>query len=111
MMRTSIPTPAELAVLRVLWEQGPSTVRDIHTHLGTKTGYTTVLRTVQTMTDKGFVTPDKSPHAHIFSATAPEPETLVQLMDDLLQRAFGGDREEFLKYAREVVGQRELPRQ
>ena len=97
-MSKSIPTPVELAILRVLWSHGPSTVRDIHTHLGTKNGYTTILRAVQIMTEKDFVTPNRSTHAHIYSATAPASETLAQLVDDLLQRGFGGDREEYLKY-------------
>jgi predicted transcriptional regulator len=98
-MRTPIPTPSELAVLGVLWDQGPSTVREIHTRLATENVYTTVLRTVQIMTDKGFVTPDKSTHAHIYSAAAPAAEIRTQLIKDLLDRGFAGDGKEFVKYA------------
>jgi len=99
-MTRSLPTPVELAILRVLWNHGPSTVRDIHTHLHTKNGYTTILRAVQIMTDKGFVTANKSTYAHVYSATVPASVMLAQLVDDLLQRGFGGDREELLKYVR-----------
>ncbi len=60
-MRNVLPTAAELAVLRVIWDRGPATVREIHTHLGGETGYTTVLRTVQNLTEKGFVAPDNRP--------------------------------------------------
>jgi BlaI family penicillinase repressor len=110
-MRTSLPTPAELAILRVLWTRGPSTVREIHTQLGTETGYTTVLRTVQTMTEKGLVSPDKTSHAHIFAATAPASEVLAQLLENLLDRGFGGEAGEFLKAARAVAESKDRSRE
>ncbi len=86
------PTDAELAILRVLWERGPSTVRDVHEALsGTQaTGYTTVLKLMQIMTDKGLVVRDESQRAHIYRATQSEQKTQRQIIADLVQRAFGG---------------------
>ena len=107
-MRNSLPTAAELAILRVIWDRGPSTVREIQTQLGTETGYTTVLRTVQNWSEKGFLAPDKSAHAHVFSVIAPASETLTLLLANFLKRGFGGNTEEFLKCAQaaaELKGQ------
>jgi predicted transcriptional regulator len=86
------PTAAELAILRVLWERGPSTVRDVHEALsGTQaTGYTTVLKLMQIMTDKGLVVRDESQRAHIYEAAQSEQKTQRQIVADLVQRAFGG---------------------
>ncbi len=86
------PTDAELAILRVLWERGPSTVRDVHEALsGTQaTGYTTVLKLMQIMTDKGLVVRDESQRAHIYQASQSEQKTQRQIVADLVQRAFGG---------------------
>jgi BlaI family penicillinase repressor len=86
------PTPAELEILRILWKQGASTVREVQEVLEQErpTGYTTVLKLMQIMTDKGLVTRDERARAHVYVATAPEQETQQQLMHDLLDRAFGG---------------------
>ena len=86
------PTDAELAILRVLWERGPSTVRDVHEALsGTQaTGYTTVLKLLQIMTDKGLVVRDESQRAHIYEASESQQRTQRQLLADLTDRAFGG---------------------
>ena len=64
------PTDAELAILGVLWERGPSTVRDVHDELNrhTPTGYTTVLKLLQIMTEKGLVVRDETQRAHIYEA-------------------------------------------
>jgi BlaI family penicillinase repressor len=86
------PTPAELEILRILWKRGASTVREVQEALEQErpTGYTTVLKTLQIMTDKGLVTRDETARAHVYVATAPEQETQQQLVHDLLDRAFGG---------------------
>jgi BlaI family transcriptional regulator, penicillinase repressor len=86
------PTDAELAILSVLWERGPSTVRDVHDALSTTqaTGYTTVLKLMQIMTEKGLVVRDESQRAHIYEARSSEQKTQRQLLTDLAERAFGG---------------------
>ena len=86
------PTPAELEILRVLWARGPSTVRDVQEALGAEraAGYTTVLKLLQIMTDKGLVVRDESARAHVYAARAPETQTQRALVRDLVDRAFGG---------------------
>ena len=86
------PTDAELAILRVLWERGPSTVREIHDSLSGSqdTGYTTVLKLLQIMTDKGIVVRDESQRAHVYATRESEQRTQRQLIGDLIDRAFGG---------------------
>ena len=86
------PTEAELELLRVLWERGPSTVREIHDNLGDakETGYTTTLKILQKMTDKGLVRRDESERSHVYTAAIAAEKTQRQLVRDLLQRAFGG---------------------
>ncbi len=86
------PTDAELAILRVLWKLGPSTVRDVHEVLNASqpTGYTTVLKLLQIMTEKGLVDRDESQRAHVYHARFSEQKTQRQLLKDLAERAFGG---------------------
>jgi predicted transcriptional regulator len=86
------PTDAELAILRVLWARGPSTVRELHDDLSSSqaTGYTTVLKLLQIMTEKGLVVRDESQRAHIYEARYSEQKTQRQLLTDLMERAFGG---------------------
>src|SRR5512146_188534 len=86
------PTDAELAILRVLWEQGPSTVRQIQQVLdrARPTGYTTVLKLLQIMTEKGLVRRDESERSHVYRARYSEGQTQQQLLGDLLDRAFAG---------------------
>ena len=86
------PTDAELAILRVLWEQGPTTVRQVHEVLSEarETGYTTTLKLMQIMADKGLVTRDESARTHVYTARLSRDETQQQLVSDLLDRAFGG---------------------
>ena len=89
---TPRPTDAELAILRVLWQRGPSTVREVHDALSSsqETGYTTVLKLLQIMTDKGLVVRDESQRAHVYSASESEQRTQRKLIGDLMERAFGG---------------------
>lgn len=89
---TPRPTDAELAILRVLWERGPSTVREVHDLLSVShdSGYTTVLKLMQIMTDKGLVDRDESQRAHVYTSRLGEQRTQRQLLGDLMDRAFGG---------------------
>ena len=86
------PTDGELALLRVLWERGPSTVRQIHEVLsGEKDlGYTSVLKSLQVMTEKGLVARDESERSHVYRAAQSAERTREHLVVDLLDRAFGG---------------------
>ena len=86
------PTDAELAILRVLWDRGPSTVREVHDALSTTqgSGYTTVLKLMQIMTDKGLVVRDESQRAHVYVPRLSKQRTQRQLLGDLVDRAFGG---------------------
>jgi predicted transcriptional regulator len=95
------PTPAELEILSVLWTRGPSTVRDVHETLsaGRETGYTTVLKLLQIMTEKGLVRRDESARAHVYAARLPESQTQRQLVRDLLDRAFGGSAWKLVMHA------------
>lgn len=95
------PTDAELLVLRVLWRRGPSTVRQVHEELeaGRPVGYTTTLKMMQIMSDKGLVERDKSDRSHVYRAKATEERTQRQLIRDLLNRAFGGSAEKLFVQA------------
>jgi predicted transcriptional regulator len=86
------PTDAELDILQVLWGQGPSTVRDVHEALSgsREVGYTTTLKQLQVMTEKGLVQRDERQRSHIYSASVREEATQAQLLDHLLERAFAG---------------------
>jgi BlaI family penicillinase repressor len=87
------PTDAELAILRVLWERGPSTVRQVHEALATRerpTAYTTALKLLQIMIDKGLVRRDETDRTHVYAPRLSEEQTQRQLVRDLLDRAFGG---------------------
>ncbi len=86
------PTDAELSILRVLWSRGPSTVRQVLDALSEERamGYTTVLKLLQIMTEKQLVDRDESDRTHVYRAQFGEAETQHQLLDDLMERAFGG---------------------
>ena len=95
------PTNAELAILRVLWERGPSTVRQVHDVLNRDrpAGYTTSLKLLQIMTEKGLVRRDDTDRTHIFQARLSEEQTQRQLIRDLLDRAFGGSASKLVMQA------------
>jgi predicted transcriptional regulator len=86
------PTKLELAILKVLWEAGPRSVREIQTILNESkpTGYTTVLKMLQIMTEKGLVERDETVRPQIYRAKYSQEQTQRHLVSDLLQRAFGG---------------------
>ena len=86
------PTDAELEILTVLWSRGATTVREVHETISARkpTQYTTVLKTMQIMADKGLVRRNEEQRAHIYEAARPREWTQQQLAGDLLQRAFNG---------------------
>jgi BlaI family penicillinase repressor len=86
------PTDAELEILTVLWSRGPSTVRDVHQAIALRRSaqYTTILKLMQIMAEKGLVRRDEKQRAHVYEAARPREWTQRQLAGDLLQRAFGG---------------------
>jgi BlaI family transcriptional regulator, penicillinase repressor len=86
------PTDAELEILTILWSRGPSSVREVHEAVTRRkpAQYTTVLKVLQIMSEKGLVARDVRQRAHIYSASRPREWTQRQLAGDLLQRAFGG---------------------
>lgn len=95
------PTDAELAILRVLWTRGPSTVRQVHESLVKErpSAYTTALKMLQIMTEKGLVERDESDRTHIYRARLSEEDTQKQLVGDLLDRAFGGSASKLVMQA------------
>lgn len=92
MEKSNKPTDSELAILRVLWQRGPSTVKEVRQVLEStrRTGYTTVLKFMQIMVEKGLVSRDESSFAHVYRARIPQEQTQRTLVADLLERAFGG---------------------
>jgi BlaI family transcriptional regulator, penicillinase repressor len=87
-----IPTNAELEVLRLLWRGGPQTVRDVYDVIRRRrdVGYTTMLKTLQVMAEKGLVTRDESERSHVYAAAIPETTVKKRLVADLVDRAFDG---------------------
>jgi predicted transcriptional regulator len=85
------PTPTEIEILGILWERGPSTVREVYEHFGAErsVGYTGVLKLLQNMFVKGLVSRDRNAQAHVYEAREPA-RMKRQLLDDLMQRVFGG---------------------
>jgi predicted transcriptional regulator len=98
-----VPTPSEveLAILHVLWEQGPSTVREVHERVGTarNTGYTTALKLLQIMARKGMVERDKAGRSHVYRACVERARTQRRLVQDLLDRVFLGSSRDLVMQA------------
>ncbi len=84
------PTDAELAILQVLWQGGAATVRQVHEALGGRGAYTTVLKTMQIMAEKGLVLRDTSQRSHVYAPVHSQMKTQGSLVRDLVSRAFGG---------------------
>src|SRR5271155_5343884 len=100
------PTTSELEILHILWERGPSTVREVHEALHEvqerrPIGYTTVLKLLQIMTAKGTVRRNEEQRAHVYEACQPATETKRQLVGDVLQRVFEGSASELMIHALE----------
>lgn len=99
--RTPRPTEAELEILGVLWQRGPSTVREVFETLAKDrpTGYTTILKLMQIMDAKGLVTRNEEQRAHVYQARVPREQTQRQLLKHLVDRAFGGSALELAQQA------------
>jgi predicted transcriptional regulator len=93
------PTDAELAILRVLWNRGPSTVRQVAEAMGRESGYTTVLKLLQIMTEKRLVRRDEAARTHVYEAAYTEDQTQRQLVTDLLDRVFDGSAAKLVQQA------------
>jgi predicted transcriptional regulator len=100
MARKSLPRPtdSELEILSVLWQRGASTVREVHEAINRTrpTGYTTVLKMMQIMTEKGLVQRDEGTRAHVYEARLAQGETRRQLLGDLIDRAFDGSAQQLV---------------
>lgn len=88
-----LPTDSELEILQVLWSRGPKTVREVNEQLNKEreVGYTTTLKIMQIMLDKGFLSREVSERAHVYQATAPEDRTKGELLQDFVSATFRGD--------------------
>lgn len=95
------PTEAELELLRVLWEKGPATVRELHDAINVQRSvvYTSVLKILQIMTEKGLVEREESGKAHIYRAAASQEDTQNQLLRDLSERLFSGSATQLAMHA------------
>jgi len=95
------PAESELAILRVLWDREPCSVREVHEVIAaTKpVGYTTVLKTMQIMFEKGLVRRDERQKAHLYRSALPAPRVQKRLVDDLVERAFGGAADQLVMHA------------
>jgi len=98
---TPIPSNAELEILRILWKEGPQTVRVVHDALKGERdiGYTTVLKTMQLMSEKRLVTRDESERSHVYAAAVEEKSVKRRLVSDLLDRAFDGSAAQLVMQA------------
>ena len=95
------PTEAELAILRVLWSRGPTTVRAVHEALGgdARTRYTTTLKQMQVMAEKGLVERDDSRRSHVYAAVSNEVETEESLVSGFIDRVFQGSVQKMVVHA------------
>jgi BlaI family penicillinase repressor len=90
--KTQGPTEKELAILKVLWAKGPSTVRQVNDEINKqlKTGYTTTLKLMQIMTEKGLLIQDKTAFKHVFKPTVSAESTEKQIVGEMLDKVFSG---------------------
>lgn len=95
------PTDRELTILRILWDNGPSTVRQVNEIMSkdSNTGYTTTLKLMQIMTEKGLLLRDDSHFKHVYKPAVTEEKTQKQLVGDLLDKAFSGSAEKLVMRA------------
>ncbi len=99
--KVSGPTDRELAILGILWKNGPSTVRQVNEEMNKqqRTGYTTTLKLMQIMTEKGLVVRDDSKFQHIYEPAVSEEKTHKQVVGDLLEKVFSGSAEKLVMRA------------
>lgn len=104
MAKRALPTDAELAILGVLWRRGPSTVREVHDELSPSrgTGYTTVLKLMQLMAQKGLVVRDEAQRSHVYRPASAEAQTQRRLLGDLMDKAFAGSAAQLVMRALSV---------
>ena len=98
---TPVPSNAELEILRILWKEGPRTVREVHDALkrDRPVGYTTVLKTMQVMSEKKLVSRDESERSHVYSAAVEEKSVKRRLVSDLLDKVFDGSAAQLVMQA------------
>jgi predicted transcriptional regulator len=112
--KTARPTERELTILRILWDRGPSTVRGINEVMNKDrdTGYTTTLKLMQIMAEKGLLIRDETRRQHVYKPAITQEKTQKQLVGDLLERAFSGSTEKLVMRALSAkkVSKKELQR-
>ena len=96
------PTESELAILQILWRKGPSSVRTVWMELGQKTGYTTILKFLQIMLEKGLVRRNDTKLTHIYEPAVAAAETQKRLVDRFIEKAFSGSASELVLRALSV---------
>ena len=98
------PSELEYVILQALWALGPATVRDVHNRLSAvrEIGYTSVLKTLQIMTEKGLVLRDEADRAHVYTPASTEEATQGGILTDLMQRVFGGSAQHLVLRALQV---------
>jgi predicted transcriptional regulator len=94
--KPDLPTNAELDILSALWRLGPATVREVHEALGRDAAYTTTLKQMQLMTEKGLVVRSERFRSHVYEPGIPKEQTRKQIAGDLLKRAFGGSARDLM---------------
>jgi len=99
--KTFKPTESELEILSILWNKGPSTVREVNEEMNRNkvVGYTTTLKLMQIMTEKGMVERDTDGRTHIYTALARQEDAQVRMLDRLLDTAFGGSASKLVMQA------------
>ncbi len=99
--KTTGPTDRELAILGVLWDKGAATVREVHEalHVDSETGYTTTLKLMQIMVDKGLLVREEENRSHVYRPALSEERTQKELVADLLDRVFAGSAEKLVMRA------------
>jgi BlaI family penicillinase repressor len=107
-MSPPMPTTAELAILRVLWREGPQTVRAVHAviYRDTAVGYTSALKLMQNMLAKGLVSRQDQARQHVYAAAVPEAATMNQLVRSWMDSAFAGSS---LALAMQALDARPIP--
>ncbi len=100
-MNTPKPTDGELAILQILWTEGPATVKLVHEKLQLQRdiGYTTALKLMQIMTDKGLLTREKSGKTHVYHPAVSKEITQKQLLNKLMDAAFQGSASKLILHA------------
>jgi predicted transcriptional regulator len=100
-LKSKGPTDRELTILRILWDMGPSTVREVNEAMDKDrpTGYTTTLKLMQIMTEKGLLVRDESDRTHVYKANVAEERMQKQLVGDMLERVFSGSAEKLVMRA------------